>query len=270
MSSEYRGANRDSDSASKVYIGGLSHETEKADIEAFVRGFSPSQQIWIARNPPGFAFVTFSTPEAAQSACRELDGRDINGRRVRVQIARPSRRRSAGEGGGYRRDRSPPPPMPQRHARRSSRSRSRDRDRGRDRDRDYKNRRRSSRSPPPLENRSNKRIRNGHAPSQPSRRSRSPPRHRRSSRSPAPRAPPKHSGREREPASRNSDPRRGREIKARAARTKAAQIDGWSGSRSGWNTSTSESQKPSREPQQLADTAVSHQKQGHSGGPANS
>lgn len=43
-------------------------------------------QVWVARNPPGFAFVWFSDDRDATDAVREVDGRSIAGREWRVEI----------------------------------------------------------------------------------------------------------------------------------------------------------------------------------------
>ncbi len=50
----------------------------------------------------GFAFVTMSTAEEAEAAARDMDNKDIDGRPVRVNIARPKEDRPAGGGGGFR------------------------------------------------------------------------------------------------------------------------------------------------------------------------
>lgn len=42
--------------------------------------------MWVARNPPGFAFVWFADDRDATDAVREVDGRSINGREWRVEI----------------------------------------------------------------------------------------------------------------------------------------------------------------------------------------
>lgn len=43
-------------------------------------------QVWVARNPPGFAFVWFADERDATDAVRETDGRSIAGREWRVEI----------------------------------------------------------------------------------------------------------------------------------------------------------------------------------------
>ena len=49
--------------------------------------------------PRGFAFVTMATDEAAQAAIQALDGADLQGQALKVNVARP---REAGGGGGFR------------------------------------------------------------------------------------------------------------------------------------------------------------------------
>ncbi|XP_034507427.1 serine/arginine-rich splicing factor 7-like, partial [Ailuropoda melanoleuca] len=66
--------------------------------------YGPLTSVWIARNPPGFAFVEFEDPRDAEDAVHGLDGKKvIAGSRVRVELSasRP-RRPSFGRGGGGR------------------------------------------------------------------------------------------------------------------------------------------------------------------------
>jgi len=51
--------------------------------------------------PRGFGFVTMSTPEEAQKAIDGLHGKDLGGRTLTVNIARPREERP---GGGGRRE----------------------------------------------------------------------------------------------------------------------------------------------------------------------
>lgn len=67
----------------------------------FFHGMGPIANIWVARKPPGFAFIDFEDPRDAEDACRDLNGREILGRRVRVELSNGGRRSG---GGGGRRD----------------------------------------------------------------------------------------------------------------------------------------------------------------------
>jgi RNA recognition motif-containing protein len=50
----------------------------------------------------GFAFVTMSSAEEAEAAVKAMDGKDLDGRPIRVSVARPKEDRPAGGGGGFR------------------------------------------------------------------------------------------------------------------------------------------------------------------------
>ncbi|GFS85034.1 hypothetical protein TNCV_1306361 [Trichonephila clavipes] len=57
-------------------------------------------QVWVARNPPGFAFIDFEDDEAADEAIKEMNGATINGSEIRVDVSRSNGRRGRGGGGG--------------------------------------------------------------------------------------------------------------------------------------------------------------------------
>jgi len=50
--------------------------------------------------PRGFGFVTMSSPEEAQKAIAAMNGKELGGRALTVNIARPREERPAGGGGG--------------------------------------------------------------------------------------------------------------------------------------------------------------------------
>ena len=52
----------------------------------------------------GFGFVTFATEEAAQAAIQQLNEKEIEGRKIIVNVARPKEER---RDGGFRNDRRP-------------------------------------------------------------------------------------------------------------------------------------------------------------------
>lgn len=59
----------------KVYVGNLGNSGNKSDLERAFGYYGPLRSVWVARNPPGFAFVEFEDPRDATDAVRELDGR---------------------------------------------------------------------------------------------------------------------------------------------------------------------------------------------------
>ena len=51
--------------------------------------------------PRGFGFVTMESKEAADAAVQALNGKEIDGRALTVNEARPREERPRGGGGGY-------------------------------------------------------------------------------------------------------------------------------------------------------------------------
>uniref|UniRef100_A0A3B3QLT2 Serine and arginine rich splicing factor 7b n=1 Tax=Paramormyrops kingsleyae TaxID=1676925 RepID=A0A3B3QLT2_9TELE len=78
----------------KVYIGNLGTGAGKGELERAFSYYGPLRTVWIARNPPGFAFAEFEDPRDAEDAVRGLDGKIICGSRVRVELSTGMPRRS--------------------------------------------------------------------------------------------------------------------------------------------------------------------------------
>ncbi|KAL1006181.1 hypothetical protein UPYG_G00068920 [Umbra pygmaea] len=78
----------------KVYVGNLGTGAGKGELERAFGYYGPLRTVWIARNPPGFAFVEFEDIRDAEDAVRGLDGKIISGSRVRVELSTGMPRRS--------------------------------------------------------------------------------------------------------------------------------------------------------------------------------
>ncbi|TMW61126.1 hypothetical protein Poli38472_013589 [Pythium oligandrum] len=78
------------DVAARVYVGNLKPKVNETHLtEIFVR-FGKLLHVWVARKPPGFAFVQFlnqSDAECAVESFQGEDGLEILGKRVKVQMA---------------------------------------------------------------------------------------------------------------------------------------------------------------------------------------
>jgi RNA recognition motif-containing protein len=90
-------------------VGNLSFNTTENDLQdAFAaHGQVVEATLMMDRmtgRSRGFAFVTYSTPEEAQKAIEAMNGAQIDGRALTVNIARPKEERPPGGGG---RDRGP-------------------------------------------------------------------------------------------------------------------------------------------------------------------
>src|SRR5947199_554197 len=88
----------------KLFVGNLSFNTTENDLhDAFAaHGTVVEANLMMDRmsgRPRGFGFVTMSTPEEAQKAIEALNGAELDGRALTVNIARPREERSGGGGG---------------------------------------------------------------------------------------------------------------------------------------------------------------------------
>ncbi|KAL8601940.1 hypothetical protein ACOMHN_008432 [Nucella lapillus] len=101
----------------KVYVGDLGYGATKEELEEKFSKYGPLRSVWVARKPPGFAFVEFEDPRDASDAVRALDGTRVNGGRIRVELSSgkrrsdrrsPPRKPSGGIGGGARGGRGSP------------------------------------------------------------------------------------------------------------------------------------------------------------------
>ncbi len=95
-------------SQNKLYVGNMSFNSTEDDIrDAFAAyGTVTSVNIVMDRDtgrPRGFAFVEMGSDGEAQAAMQGLDGQDLGGRSLKVNVAKP--REPRGGGGGGRRDR---------------------------------------------------------------------------------------------------------------------------------------------------------------------
>ena len=93
----------------KLFVGNLSFNTTENDLQdAFAaHGTVLEANLMMDRatgRPRGFGFVTMSTPEEAQKAIEAMNGKELAGRTLTVNIARPREERPSGGGGGGRRD----------------------------------------------------------------------------------------------------------------------------------------------------------------------
>ena len=93
-------------SGQRVYLGNLSDDARERDVEKFFKGYGRLREVSLKN---GYGFVEFEDYRDADDAVHDLDGKDLAGERVRVELARERRggwgRRSPrryGGGGGRR------------------------------------------------------------------------------------------------------------------------------------------------------------------------
>lgn len=87
----------------QLFIGNLAFSTTKEELEAAFSVYGQIVEVkiptdWYTGRVRGFAFVTFETSQAAEKALA-LDGKEINGRPIRVNVAQEKKEGGRGEGG---------------------------------------------------------------------------------------------------------------------------------------------------------------------------
>jgi cold-inducible RNA-binding protein len=89
----------------KLYVGNLAFQTTSQDLQDLFAqaGTVESAQLIEDRDTgrsKGFAFVEMSTEEEAAAAISQFNGKEVSGRMLKVNEAKPRENRSGG-GGGY-------------------------------------------------------------------------------------------------------------------------------------------------------------------------
>ena len=91
----------------KLYVGNLAYQTTEGDIKDLFSqaGTVSSCDLILDRftsKSRGFAFVEMSTDDEAKKAVSELNGKELDGRALTVNEAKPREERGGGGGGGGR------------------------------------------------------------------------------------------------------------------------------------------------------------------------
>src|SRR3954462_7331020 len=90
--------------SNKLFVGNLSFNTTENDLnDAFAAfGTVTETNLMMDREtgrPRGFGFITMSSTEEAQKAIEALNGKDMDGRALTVNVAKPREERTGGGGG---------------------------------------------------------------------------------------------------------------------------------------------------------------------------
>ena len=92
--------------STKLFVGNLSFNATQNQLQDLFAAHGTVQEVDIIKDkfsgrPRGFAFVTMETKEGADAAVKALHGKDIDGRALTVNEARPREERAPRSGGGY-------------------------------------------------------------------------------------------------------------------------------------------------------------------------
>ncbi|MDE0022571.1 MAG: RNA-binding protein [Candidatus Poribacteria bacterium] len=85
--------------AKRLYVGNLNYRTTEDTLGDIFSEFGDVVEVTIIEGK-GFGFVEFESEEDAKEAIENLNGEEVDGRRIRVDVARSRPQRSGG--GGYR------------------------------------------------------------------------------------------------------------------------------------------------------------------------
>ncbi|MCZ6750564.1 MAG: RNA-binding protein [Acidobacteria bacterium] len=97
-----------------LFIGNMSFDTTEGELRALFEPFGEITRVQVITDrdtgrPRGFAFVEMTNDEEATKAIAELDGKEVGGRALKVNEAKPRPERSGprrddGGRGGFSRD----------------------------------------------------------------------------------------------------------------------------------------------------------------------
>jgi len=91
--------------STKLFVGNLSFNTTENDLQDLFAAHGTVTSVDLIMDkfsgrPRGFAFVTMETKEGADAAIQALHGKNVGGRDLTVNEARPREERPARSGGG--------------------------------------------------------------------------------------------------------------------------------------------------------------------------
>ena len=91
--------------STKLFVGNLSFNTTENDLQDLFAAYGPVQSVDMIMDrmtgrPRGFGFVTMENKDDAQKAIEALHGKNLDGRDLTVNEARPREDRPPGGGGG--------------------------------------------------------------------------------------------------------------------------------------------------------------------------
>ena len=90
--------------ATKLYVGNLAFQTTSEDLQELFSQVGTVESASVVEDrmtgrSRGFAFVEMATPEDAASAIEQMNGKEVGGRALKVNEAKPRENRSGGGGG---------------------------------------------------------------------------------------------------------------------------------------------------------------------------
>ena len=90
--------------SNKLFVGGLSWNTSSEGLREVFEGFGEVTEAKVVTDREtgrsrGFGFVTFVSADNADAAIKGLDGKEVDGKTIKVNVAQDKPRESSGGGG---------------------------------------------------------------------------------------------------------------------------------------------------------------------------
>lgn len=94
--------------ANKLYVGNLNFRTDEQMLSSLFSQFGQVESAVVIKDretqrSKGFGFVTFTEEQSLQKAIDALNGKEVDGRKIRVSVAEERPPRQNRPAGGFRR-----------------------------------------------------------------------------------------------------------------------------------------------------------------------
>jgi cold-inducible RNA-binding protein len=88
-----------------IYVGNIAFDASEDEVRSLFASYGEVTNVNLLKDkftgqPRGFGFVDMALDAEAQKAIHELNGRELRGRKLTVNQARPREERAPGGGGG--------------------------------------------------------------------------------------------------------------------------------------------------------------------------
>ena len=92
--------------STKLYVGNLAFQTTSQELQQLFAGAGTVESASVVEDrmtgrSRGFAFVEMSTKEEATAAIEQMNGKEVGGRALKVNEAKPRENRNGGGGRGF-------------------------------------------------------------------------------------------------------------------------------------------------------------------------
>ncbi len=82
----------------KVYVGNLAYSIDESKLREMFSSYGELSEVIIIKDkfsgrPKGFGFITFAADDAAKTAIKEMNGKEVEGRAMTVNEAKPMEER---------------------------------------------------------------------------------------------------------------------------------------------------------------------------------